>query len=43
MREREYTKKDHGTIQSAIFSKNYHMIITGNDVKQMESLRDTTD
>ena len=25
------------------FSKNYHVTVFGNDVKQMEPLRDTTD
>ena len=39
-------KKNHIIIQSFTqrsFSKNYHMIVLSNDVKQMEPLRDTTD
>ena len=41
-----YTKKDHRTVQSFnqhSFSKIYHVISIGNDVKRMEPLRDTTE
>ena len=41
-----YAKKDHITVQwlnQCTFLKIYHEIGSGNDVKQMESLRDTAD
>ena len=41
-----YIKKNHITVQSfnqSSFPKIYHMIVLGNDVKQMETLRDTKD
>ena len=41
-----YLKKNQLTIQSFnqhSFSKNSHMILLGNDVKQMEPLRDVMD
>ncbi len=41
-----YTKKDHITVKSfnrRSFSKIYRVIGLGNEVKQMELLRDTMD
>ena len=41
-----YTKKDQSSVQSFnqhSFSKIYYVIGTGNDVKQMETLRDMPD
>ena len=45
-KENIHTKKGHITVQSLnqrSFSKNHLVIVTGNDVKQMEPLRDTTE
>ena len=45
-RRRVYIKKNYITVQSFnqhSFLKNYHVIVLGNDVKQMEPLRDKTE